>query len=263
MYYSGQGKLFVADRNTDGTPKGFREIGNVPSLTLSIETSKFEHTESMSGNRATDLTIIEEKKGSFTFTMEDMVPANLAMAVWGDVVNVAAVAAQEETAKAYLGFMGALSVVNISNVVVKDATETTTYEFGTSPTAAESKNGWIDEVNGTFYVFDDATQTANLAAANIADEDVLHFDYDLGAAVRVDAFTNTSSVKWLRFQGLNTTPGSAEKVIVDIFKADLDPLNEYGLINEQLASLEVSGSILYDELQPGNTKYFRQTNVAA
>lgn len=263
MYYSGQGVLKVADRNENGTPGAFRSLGNVPTLTIAIDTTKFEHTESMSGNRATDLTLIQEKKGSFKFTMEDVVPANLALAFWGQTTVVAAATAHEEDKPAYIGYMGALSMPNVTNVVVKDeATGAVTYEFGTSPTAAESLNGWIDEPNGTYYVFDTATQTANGAAANIADLDLLTFTYDTGATERIDAFTETSSVKYLRFEGLNTVPDTNQNVIVEIFKGDLDPLNEYGLINEELASIEVSGSILYDTLQPGPTKYFRQTNVS-
>ena len=262
MYYSGQGTLSVADRNADGTPKGFRELGNVPSLSVSIETTKYEHTESQSGNRATDFTLIQQKKGTFTFTMEDMVPANLALAFWGQSTTAAADTGTTEDKPAYLGYMGSLSVPNVSNVVVKDkATGAVTYEFGTSPVAAASKNGWIDETYGTYYVFDTATQTANGAAANIADLDLLTFTYDTGGHDQVDAFTTTSSVKYLRFQGLNTNPDDSTKVVVELFKADLDPLNEYALINEELASIEISGSVLYDTLQPGKSKYFRQRNI--
>lgn len=264
MYYSGQGMLYVADRNSDGTPKGFRPLGNVPSLSLSIETTKFEHKESMSGSRATDLSIVEEKKGSFTFTMEDIVPANLALAVWGDVVDLVSTPVASESVVAYEGYMGALKNVNVASVVVQDETDTTTYEFGTAPDDEDSKNGWIDEVNGTYYVFPVAEQTTRLAAATISDEDVLHVAYTAGVATRIDGFTQSGQVKWFRFQGLNTVPGEGQRVIVDIFKGDLDPLNEYALINDQLASVELSGSILYDELQPASgSRFFRQTNVAA
>ena len=127
-YYSGQGRLYVAERNADGTPKGFTPIGNVPNLELAIEVTKFEHTESMSGSRATDQVIIQEKKGTFTMTMEDMKPSNLALALWGQQETVAAgVTVANDNVTAYLnsgsetmGVHIALSYPKVSNVVIKD-----------------------------------------------------------------------------------------------------------------------------------------------
>lgn len=258
-YYSGQGILYVAERNTDGTPKGFRSLGNVPSLEISIEITKFEHTESMSGQRATDLTIVQEKKGTFTMTLEDMSPANLAMAMWGANETTAAGTAATASGVAYLGMRSALPYPKVSNVVVKDETDATTYEFGTSESDPNSKNGWIDETSGSYVVFTDADQTAKGAASNIAEGDVLHFTFDHEANTITHAFTQTSLERWLRFEGLNTIDGNP--VIVDIFKASLDPLAGYPLINEELASFDVSGSVLYDTQQTGTSKFFRQINV--
>ena len=272
-YYSGQGKLYVAERNADGTPKGFIPVGNVPSLELSVEVTKFEHKESMSGNRAVDLTIVQEKKGTFTMTLEDMDLDNLALAFWGqkatqatgalsDVVVVARVAATGTHYRVPIMDPTTGAVYpNISTVTVgDDSTPTTTYEFGTSEADAASKNGWVDEANGTLIIFDTATQTTKSAAATITDGQDLYIDATSYAdATVVHAFTQTSQQRWLRFEGLNTIDNKT--VIVDMFKADLDPLTGYGLINEELASFEITGSMLYDEDQPGTSKFFRQVNV--
>lgn len=258
-YYSGQGTLYVAERDSNGAALGFRSVGNVPKLEISIEISKFEHKESMSGQRATDLTIVQEKKGTFSMTMEDMAPANLAMAMWGETQTVAQATGVTETGKARLGYRMPLQYPKVSNVVVKDSTGATTYEFGTSPTDPNSKNGWIDEEHGSYYVFTATEQSSKGAAATIADGDDLQFTYDHDANTIVHAFTKTSQERWMRFEGLNTITGNP--VIVDIFKASLDPLNGYGLINEEIASFEVTGSVLYDDTQTGTSKFFRQINV--
>lgn len=263
-YYSGQGRLFVAVRNADGTPMGFEPIGNVPSLELSIEITKFEHTESMSGSRATDVTIVQEKKGTFTMTMEDMAPANLALAMWGTQQTIAsAVGATYNDMIAYLGKSSALPHAKVSNVVLKDVTDVTTYEFGTTigttTTPGLSLNGWVNQETGTVHVFTDAEQTARSATANITDLDPLHATYDHAANEVVHAFTDTSQQRWLRFEGLNTIDDTP--VVIDIFKADLDPMSGYALINEEMASFEVTGSVLYDELQTGTSKFFRQVTA--
>lgn len=275
-YYSGQGKLYVAERNADGTPKGFVALGNVPALELSVEVTKFEHKESMSGSRAVDLTIVQEKKGTFSMTMEDMDLDNLALAFWGekaslatasisDLVVKAAVHATEERRVPIMNYSTGDVYPGISTVVVgDDATPSVTYEFGTSPgtTAVPggSLNGWVDEDNGTLIIFSTAEQTARSASATIVDGQDLFID----AAGYSDqeimhAFTETSQQRWLRFEGLNTIDNKV--VVIDLFKADLDPLTGYGLINEELATFEITGSVLYDELQPGTSKFFRQVNA--
>lgn len=261
-YYSGQGRLYVADRDGSGNPQGFRAIGNVPSLELSIETTKFEHKESLTGSRAVDLTIVQEKKGTFTMTVEDMDLDNLALAFWGANTAITAGTASIQTLVAYLGFRTAiLGVVTVSNVVIKDdATKLITYQFGTSVADVASKNGWVDQANGSFVVFDSATQTANGAANNITDLQVLEVTYDNAAASRLDSFTLTSQEKYMRFEGLNTIDQKA--VVVDVFKASLDPLTGYGLINEEVSSFEITGNVLSDDLQTGATKFFRQINAA-
>jgi hypothetical protein len=276
-YYSGQGSLYVAQRNADGTPKGFVELGNVPSLELSIEVTKFEHKESQSGSRAVDLTIVQEKNGTFTMNLESITPENLALAFWGanstvataaltDIIVVAAVAAANTnyrvpvinptTGAVYPGITGV--------VVADDDVPTTTYEFGTTmgstSTPGDSKNGYIDSANGTLVIFNTAEQTARGAAEVITDgQDLYVSATGYSGYTQVDAFTVSSQERWLRFEGLNTIDNKV--VIVDIFKASLDPLTGYGLINEELGSMEINGSMLYDQLQPGTSKFFRQVNV--
>lgn len=258
-YYSGQGNLYVAERTAAGVAMGFTELGNVPNCELSVEVTKFEHKESQSGNRAVDLAIVQEKKGTFNMTLESMSMANLATAFWGTTTDNASAVAATASVVGYLGKFVAMPYPAVSNVVIKDETDVTTYEFGVSETDAASLNGWVDETNGSIHIFTDAVQTSNGAAANIADAAVLNLTFDHGANSQMDAFIDSSMERWIRFEGLNTIDGKS--VIVDIFKAQLDPLQGYGIINEEIGSFDLSGSMLYDALQTGSSKFFRQINV--
>lgn len=271
-YYSGQGSLYAAQRNAAGQALGFIPLGNVPALEIAVEVSKFDHKEAESGQRAIDLTLIQEKKGTFTMTMESLNPTNLAMAFWGsnqtiaagsitDLVVIARVSATVTALRIPIeNAVTGVTYAGVSNVVVGDnTTPTVTYEFGTTPTAAGSLNGWVDEANGTLIIFDTATQTSKGAAANIVEGQDLYLDFDNAASEVIHAFTDTSQERWLRFEGLNTVDDT--RVIIDIFKANLDPLAGYGLINEELAAVEITGSVLYDANQLGTSKFFRQVNA--
>ena len=272
-YYSGQGNVYVAERNASGRPGRFIHLGNVPTLEISVEVTKFEHKESMSGQRAVDLSFIQEKKGTFTMTMEDMSMANLALAFWGENISQAAGTfdgTQTVTARVDATDNSRIVLVNdttneiftnITNLVVSDdALGTNDYDFsGTA--AAPGENGYLDASNGVLVIRNTAAQTA--ATQTITDGQTLYLTAgDYAASEQMNAFTQTSMERWLRFEGLNTLPNGLP-VIVDIFKASIDPLQGYGLINEELASIEVSGSVLYDSLQPAGSNFFRQTNLSA
>ena len=47
QYFSGQGEIFVADRDSSGNIGPYRSVGNVPSLQISLETSVQDHKESI------------------------------------------------------------------------------------------------------------------------------------------------------------------------------------------------------------------------
>ncbi len=284
-YYSGQGRLYLAERTSAGRPKGFTPIGNVPALEISIETTKFEHKESMSGQRAVDYSLIQEKKGTFTMTMEDLTLANLSVAFWGAETaqvagafsNLELVAYVKATGSDATGDTRILLVDPATNVTYTDvdtlviggeSADVTPYEFGTARGTTASPggalNGYVDLANGVVVIFSTAEQTARSAAENIADAGALFIvSGNYGATSLMTAFTETSMERWLRFEGLNTaiSDGTKNNVIIDIFKASIDPLQGYGLINEELASIELNGSVLYDDTQPGTAKYFKQVNV--
>lgn len=255
LYYSGQGRVKVAVRDgTTGAPLGFEEVGNVPDLSVSVSVTKFEHKESQTGNRAVDLSLVQEKQGTFSMTLESLTAQNLAMAFWGTNTATAADTGVSEDVVFYLGKDTALSKVGVSNFA------SGSLEFGTSEDDVASLNGYVNEATGSVHVFTDAEQTTRGAAVNITDAQAATVTYDHAASATIDGFIDSTQERYLRFEGLNTIDGKA--VVVNLFKAQLDPLADYGLINEELGSLTITGTVLYDDLQPGASKFFQQINLA-
>lgn len=244
-YYSGQGSLYIAKRDVTGKPLGFIPIGNVPELTIDIEVSKFEHKESESGSRLLDLTIVKEKKGKFKMKVENISLDNLALGLYGEQANVVGATVTDEEVKFYKGKRMPLAHPNVSAVVVKDVTETTTYVLGTDYT--------VDAKNGVLIFPASGSLIAEAAVLNVA--------YTYGAYSNLEAFTSAESPeRWLRFEGLNTVDGS--HVVIDCYRAQFDPLTGYALINEEIAALDMGGSLLADALVVSGSKFFRQRNIA-
>lgn len=244
-YYSGQGSLFIATRTVNGVPQGFLPVGNVPELTIDIETTLFEHKESESGSRLTDLTIVKEKKGKFNFKLENLNLDNLALGLWGTKATVAGSSVTDEVVNVPTGGLDqryALAHPKVSAVVVKDSTGVTAYTVDTDYT--------VDADNGVVVPLTGGTITEN--------EDI-KVSYTYAGYTQMDAFTTSAAPeRWLRFEGLNTVDDS--RVLIDIFKAQFDPLTGYGLLNEDLASVDMKGTILADALRTTGSKFFRQRN---
>jgi hypothetical protein len=244
-YYSGQGSLYVAERDVaTGKPKGFLPIGNVPELTIDIEVTKFEHKESESGSRLLDLTIVKEKKGTFKFKLENLSLENLAMGLYGESAAVVGGSVVGETVSFYAGKRMPLAHPDVSAVVVKDDTDVTTYALGT--------DYLVDAANGVIIF--PATGSTIVGSCKVS--------YTYGAYSKMEAFTSAASPeRYLRFEGLNTVDNS--RVIIDAYRAQFDPLTNYGLINDELAAVDMSGSLLADSFVVSGSPFFRQRNVAA
>lgn len=240
-YYSGQGIFYVGDRDGSGNPTGLRSLGNVPSMEISIDVTKFEHKESCSGTRAVDLTIVQEKNGTFTMTLENHSAKNLALALWGADTVVTGTTVTDEAVTAYHDKVSLLANINLT------AASVTVTGGGGTPTYVEDTDYTIDYKNGTLTA---------LSTGAIADLASILVDYTFGTYTRVDAMTLTSQEKYLRFEGLNTVDNKT--VVVDIFKASFDPVATLPLLNDEIQQIELTGNILYDSLQTGGSNYFQE-----
>ncbi len=120
-YFSGQGRVFIGSRDTNGNPQGLTFVGNVPDLKVSLSVETLEHQESQSGQRLTDLQLIKTKKGEFACTLEELIQSNLELALYGSttVVTTGTVTDEPVIATAELGKLYLLGKQNVSTVVIK------------------------------------------------------------------------------------------------------------------------------------------------
>lgn len=250
IYYSGQGSLYVADRDAQGKPSGgFRAVGNVPSISLGLETQRFEHNESTTGNRAIDLTIVQQLSGTVSLSFESISPENWAIAFFGEVTTVAGAAVvDEEVAVAATGVKYPLANVNIDSSVAPVVAD------GSAGSLTIDDDYVIDWEFGTIELVDGYSGTL---------PDTLSVGYTHLSHFSMTAFDVNRLEKWLRFNGINTARTTGNKVIVDIFKAEFDPAQAYDLINDELAALAIEGRLLFDELNAADGGFFKERRTQA
>jgi hypothetical protein len=234
QYFSGQGEIFVADRDSSGNILPYRSVGNVPSLKVSLETSVQDHKESITGNRLTDFRLITENKATVTMVLEKFTKKNLQLLMYGsDQSTNSTTTVTGEILK-----IGVTSVAvgdvyftkhpNVSSVVVKAGSTTlslnTDYSLSTT-------GGW-----GKITI---------LTIANMGSSGNLTVDYSSAAYDSVVMFKAPNTERSIKFVGLNTAD-SSRVVNVELYRVIFDPAANVDLINDELAQFELTGSVLVD-----------------
>lgn len=254
-YYSGQGKCYLADRDTSGQPMGFTYMGDVSSVKIQVKSDTIEHHESYTGQRGIDLRLTRSNTASVMVDMESLNSYNLAQALWGSTTSVGTtdLVVSNEIHNGYGGKTMALNNINIKT------TPAPTLTIGATPTTVVAAD----------YTFNYATGSVTFVAAPTTtgwtDGNPVTVGYTATKGqVRVDALTNARPEKWLRFEGVNTASNN-DPVVVDVFRFSIDPLQELAVLSDDIAKATLEGTALADPYRTtgtGSSVFFREFLMA-
>lgn len=178
-YTLGRGKIYFSKFRDDGvTAAGFRYLGNTPECSFSIQAENLDHFSADEGIKEKDESVALSTTRTGQFSTDNIDPANLAFFFFGvdDVLAVSAATVTAESLGAvkpgYSYQIGATDSVpqgqtNLTihtapstKIILKDATDTTTYDEGDDYTV-DLNTGLVTIVEG----------------GAISDGDVVHVTY--------------------------------------------------------------------------------------
>lgn len=228
-YFSGQGRVYIGARDSNGNPQAMRWLGNVPELKVSLNVETIEHKESHSGQRLTDLSLIKSKDGEFSCAVEDFSINNLELTLYGQTSSVTAGTVTNEAlpSGAVAGGIYLLANQFVSSVVVRDSAGTPATLTEGTHYKVHAEQGAIELLNITGF-----TQPFRVS-------------YSYGAAKRLAMFKSGQPEVWLRFDGLNTADGN-NRVIVDLYRVVLNPSKDFSLIGDEVQRFDLTGRVLAD-----------------
>ncbi|NCP64098.1 MAG: hypothetical protein GW836_05510 [Paraglaciecola sp.] len=234
-YFSGQGRVYIGARDSNGNPLGLNFVGNVPELKVSLSVETLEHQESTSGQRLTDLQLIKTKKGEFSCTLEELIAINLGLALYGTTTDQVSGTVTNETLATPMatGSLYLLAKQNVSSVVIKDSSPT--------PKTLPASQYQLNAKHGSLLVNDITTGGPYV--------EPFKADYAYGAAQSTAMFTQPLPERWIRFEGLNTADSNRE-VVIDLYRVAINPAKELSVITDELLKFELSGQVLADTLKP-------------
>jgi len=231
--FSLQGKIYVATRDTvTGKPKTPIWLGNVSQASMELTTDKSDKNESFSGNRLLYGSLQKSKGAKVTMTLDELLPENFAMALYGTQGSVTGATITAEVAPTGLvvGDSIILAKPFASAIVVKDSTGSpVTLVLGTDYEITSASRGIIKLLNVT------------------AKTQPFKVDYTYAAYKNLAMFTNvTPPERYVIFDGINTVTG--DKILVDLYRMQFDPVSGFDLINEDWGGLQLNAVALYDEV---------------
>lgn len=249
-YYSGQGKIYLHSRDSNGNMGAGRYIGKTANgAKLGLQTTTQTRKESETGQRLTATRYITEKNATVEFQIEEWSRENIAFMLWGAEAVIAAgsVTAEALPSGLAVGDQILTAKAGISSVVVKDSA-------GTPATlVADTDYRVVNAASGRLEILNLGSYTQPFTV-----------DYANAIAYNTPMFSTTPGDWWLVFEGLNTQDSDAA-VTVELYKCSLDPLAELVLKAEDITTFTITGSALYDDTKAADAELgvFGRVRLAA
>lgn len=222
-YYRGQGKLWIATRDSTGRTGGFVEIGDAEALNINQSESYDTVFESQSGARVKVVHSAIEYNMDFELTVLNFSAANLARATLGtSELNIAGATVNDEPHKAYKGSSIFLKYPGVSGVAIGSL------------------------VAGTDFIVDAVAGRIDFpAASSVTNGSTVLVDYTHGGVdASMEAVTATANREYIIvFEGKNMNQNGTP-VIVRLHRAYMNVSQALSLLNTETARFTLSGSLL-------------------
>ncbi len=249
-YLLGGGKLFVADLEASGLPKAYRLMGNLPEMTITVNTESYEHNSTQDGAPAQDLSVIIDSGAALSFTLENFSADNMALFLLGltsDYTNpgIAGFADAVLVADGSIEALGYYQLLDTNDNPVFGVTSTNAIEIKTtnvSPvTLTEDTDYTVDANSGMIHILATSPITTAIAAA----EGLTVTITADGTATTVDLVTVLSDVEKdvaMRFEGIDY--GNEDKrTYYDFHKVSLSANGDANLVSSEAAGMPMTGQV--------------------
>lgn len=240
LSYIGKGSLFAQVLGASG---GGLPFGNISAVNVKVSEDKKELMDYQSAGGGMANTLRRITAVSVDLTARDFSAENISKALFGSASVLAAGTGVTETITAYKDSFIPLKKAGVTNVVVKNAAETTTYVAGAD----------YDLLRSGIWIYGTGT---------ITDAQSLHVTYDHPAQNVIEALTTTGLEYRMFLDGLNEAQ-SGRPVAINFWRCRFGPIADWSLIGDDFGEIALAGDLLKDAsiTTPGLSQYMRVTYV--
>lgn len=222
-YYYGQGKLYLARRNSAGQALSWRWVGDVSALNIELEFEEKKSRSSIGGRLVNTQRYITATEGKITSTWHEFSPENLQLLLGAKRIS--------QTPDVYAH--------DILPEEIKAGDRITLRNQNVWGVSIENMN------NGDDYIVDKLWGAITFITTPAVQPVIV--DYQHPGNTVLPLTENTSEEFSLRYEGINLAENN-RPVLVEVYRVSLDPVATLALINTEtgLSGLETTANILYD-----------------
>lgn len=267
-YSLGRGTLYIAKLNTStGLPdeSGYRDVGNVPDFSISINIEELLHQSSRQGLKVTDKRVVTSQTMNISLSLDELSAENMALFFSGDTlesVNNPAVAGFSSVALTTTVVLGRwYDIVNGSGVraVDLDATKVAVKGGATGVTAlVEGADYLLDLKMGRIFTL--AVPATLVAGDNLN----VVLTADAGAAAKLDQVLSLSkSSEQLVLKFISENPANDdEQVEFQFHSATLSAEGDFSLIGDDWTKMQLKGVAQQESVATGTARTLTITTHA-
>lgn len=228
--FLGTGDLYMDRLTAAGASTGLKRVGNATMLSIKAESENKTLIGRGKNNHGMVLGSVDiQQPGLIEVEINEYDKETLAMIFLGEasVVQVTGASVTDEAVTAIAGAFVNLAYHGVSNVVVQDVTDTTTY------------------VEGTDYNINyEVGMLETIVGGGITDADVLHVDYDYETADydKIVGATQPTVKVALFLDGKNLNNG--KECFVNVWEATLSPDAAVDFLAEDFVATKFTGSMI-------------------
>jgi hypothetical protein len=267
-YSLGRGTLYIAKLNTStGLPNadGYRDVGNVPDFSISINIEELLHQSSRQGLKVTDKRVVTSQTMNISLSLDELSSENMALFFSGDTLEsvtnpaVAGFSSVALTTDVALGRW--YDIVNGSGVrcVDLDASKVAV-KGGASGTTAltEGADYTLDLKMGRIFTL--AVPATLIAGDNLN----VVLTADAGAAATLDQVLSlTKSSEQLVLKFISENPANDdEQVEFQFHSATLSAEGDFSLIGDDWTKMQLKGVAQQESVATGTARTLTITTHA-
>jgi hypothetical protein len=241
--YVGKGEIYLDRFDADGNPTGELHLGNCRSLSIVFNDEVIESYNHMDAAAGLYKRTIRRRIPVLSIVGEEFTPEIMAIIQRGDLATLSQVGStvtgQVIAAEATLGRWYKALHRGLSAVTVTQG----------DYTLVLNEDYTLDAVSGRIYLMPTST--------TIVEGDPIEIDYTYATLSKqvVRAGVSNSITGSLRFIG-DPSEGPAREI--EVWKADLTPEGELGLITDEFGTWSLNASVLSDKVNHPNEPYYRE-----
>jgi hypothetical protein len=256
-YSLGRGKLYVAKLNTSTglpTTDGYRDVGNVPDFSVSIDIEELLHQSSQHGLRVTDKRVVVSQTMNLSISLDELSSQNMALFFSGDTAtatNPAVAGFGPVTLTTSLLQGQWYDIVNASGVRAVDIEAANTTVTDAVPnTAVLGTDYLLDLKMGRIFIKVGGTVLTNGESLKVT------LAADAGAASQLQqvvALTKSAEQLVLKFISENPA-NNDEQVEFQFHSATLSAEGDFGLISDEFTVMQLTGVAQQESVATGTAR---------